>query len=537
MFSDGGKVVGMSGAGAGAGGSSPMVSHSTFTPGSIMRIELKHFMTHQHTVLVPSSGVNFILGANGSGKSSIVCAMCLGLGGTPSNMERGGDLKAFVMNGKDQATIKILLKGRHYDSGDWEITRTIVGREGRGSNRWSINGAERTNEEAQSFLRGALSINMDNFCMFLPQERVGNFSRMSPDELLLSTMHAANRELVDLHASVVRMEKNAGTEEKDLSRVSLELAEQEKRAASLSSSSEAVKNYQGLQTRQDLLNIRLPYATWRTKEAAKGAKEQELKEYASRQEELFQQTVGPKKAVQERENELKDALDEKDKAAQNAHGHQQAVESLATQLAGLERAISERHEGLKALEKGKAEKEAKIADKQRELEKAQGKLKAETDKVGERAALDKLEKDTRAQQHEADRSYRMASQKTRGLEERAKTLHEQREMCERQLRELESYVDSRVRVSSDSGHGEHCAAQLLPFYSLCFVFAPPLTSFSPPSFRLFLFPLCPSSVGARRRPHHSEQESLDQLRPHREGQGGGALQGHGAGPSRRPYQH
>ncbi len=45
-------------------------------------------MTHQNLEMVPSANVNFLLGANGSGKSSIVCALCLGLGGNPSDMER-----------------------------------------------------------------------------------------------------------------------------------------------------------------------------------------------------------------------------------------------------------------------------------------------------------------------------------------------------------------------------------------------------------------------------------------------------------------
>lgn len=80
-------------------------------------MELSNFMTHQHAVMYPSANVNFILGANGSGKSSLVCAMCLGLGGDVRDMERGKELKAYIMTGKDVATIKVRASAR------WRVPR------------------------------------------------------------------------------------------------------------------------------------------------------------------------------------------------------------------------------------------------------------------------------------------------------------------------------------------------------------------------------------------------------------------------------
>ena len=50
---------------------------------------------------------NFVVGINGSGKSSLVCALCLGLGGETSSMERSKDLGEFVKAGTDRATIEV----------------------------------------------------------------------------------------------------------------------------------------------------------------------------------------------------------------------------------------------------------------------------------------------------------------------------------------------------------------------------------------------------------------------------------------------
>jgi hypothetical protein len=169
------------------------VDHADFRPGSIKKLELTNFMTHAFVELRPSSAVNFVLGANGSGKSSLVCALCLGLGGDVRDMERGKELKAYIMTGKTEATIKVrrpspcaqltprrghrrrrrptalcgqgpfsppaasplpsiflaraqtLLTGRPADGGDWEVVRTL---KTSGSNSWRINGTDMAHDGA-----------------------------------------------------------------------------------------------------------------------------------------------------------------------------------------------------------------------------------------------------------------------------------------------------------------------------------------------------------------------------------------------------
>lgn len=240
------------------------VDHADYRPGAIKKLELTNFMTHTYVELRPSSAVNFVLGANGSGKSSLVCALCLGLGGDVRDMERGKELKAYIMTGKTEATIKVrgerparargaagrpaprrcalsrrracpaapaataapllararraqtLLTGRPGDGGDWEVVRTL---KTSGGNSWRINNTEVAHDgvstvhatshrllssphcsrahlhslpcslasrarpppcaraDALRFLREEMSIQMDNKCMFLPQERV-SFARL-----------------------------------------------------------------------------------------------------------------------------------------------------------------------------------------------------------------------------------------------------------------------------------------------------------------------------------------------------------------------
>lgn len=57
---------------------------NSFIPGSIVRIQLENFVTYDWVEFFPGAYLNMILGPNGTGKSSIACAICLGLNFPPS---------------------------------------------------------------------------------------------------------------------------------------------------------------------------------------------------------------------------------------------------------------------------------------------------------------------------------------------------------------------------------------------------------------------------------------------------------------------
>ncbi|KAF3815958.1 hypothetical protein GH733_016063, partial [Mirounga leonina] len=66
----------------------PLQSSRPFVEGSIVRIVMENFLTYDICEVSPGPHLNMIIGANGTGKSSIVCAICLGLAGKPAFMGR-----------------------------------------------------------------------------------------------------------------------------------------------------------------------------------------------------------------------------------------------------------------------------------------------------------------------------------------------------------------------------------------------------------------------------------------------------------------
>ena len=58
-------------------------SRKEYQPGSIVRVELKNFVTYTAVEFFPGPSLNMVIGPNGTGKSTLVCAICLGLGWGP----------------------------------------------------------------------------------------------------------------------------------------------------------------------------------------------------------------------------------------------------------------------------------------------------------------------------------------------------------------------------------------------------------------------------------------------------------------------
>ncbi|KAK1171782.1 structural maintenance of chromosomes protein 6 isoform X1 [Acipenser oxyrinchus oxyrinchus] len=85
--------------------------------GIIESISLKNFMCH--SLLGPfkfGSNVNFVVGNNGSGKSAVLTALIVGLGGKALATNRGSSLKGFVKEGQSSADVSITLRNRGPDA-------------------------------------------------------------------------------------------------------------------------------------------------------------------------------------------------------------------------------------------------------------------------------------------------------------------------------------------------------------------------------------------------------------------------------------
>ncbi|KAK1248146.1 hypothetical protein MKX08_006366 [Trichoderma sp. CBMAI-0020] len=84
--------------------------------GIIESITCFNFMCHERLHVELGPLINFIVGENGSGKSAVLTALTLCLGGKASDTNRGGSLKSFVKEGCEQGSLLVKIKNAGSDA-------------------------------------------------------------------------------------------------------------------------------------------------------------------------------------------------------------------------------------------------------------------------------------------------------------------------------------------------------------------------------------------------------------------------------------
>ncbi|KAK4884325.1 hypothetical protein RN001_000596 [Aquatica leii] len=173
--------------------------------GTIVRIVMKNFMCHSHLEVSFKHNINYIIGRNGSGKSAIMTALVVGLGGKASITNRGNSIKGFIKAGKNSASVEVTLsnKGpityRHEDYGN-EIT-IVRNFTTAGSSSYKIKSSTgevistQTSEIHQ--ICSNLNIQIDNPICLLNQDTSRNFlNTKDPHQKFLLFMRATRLEII-----------------------------------------------------------------------------------------------------------------------------------------------------------------------------------------------------------------------------------------------------------------------------------------------------------------------------------------------------
>ena len=153
--------------------------------GMIEEIRAENFMTYDNLYWTPSAGLNVIIGPNGTGKSSLSAAICIGLNGAASLTSRadGRDVSHFIKHGKNIMSTEITLK---WSSNRSKKIRRVTTSTGQGCrNKWYIDNQE-VNHKLVTEVCHQAGIYLDNLCQYLPQERVKKFAEQDSKQLLIN---------------------------------------------------------------------------------------------------------------------------------------------------------------------------------------------------------------------------------------------------------------------------------------------------------------------------------------------------------------
>lgn len=84
--------------------------------GILESIECINFMCHERLKVELGPLLNFVVGENGSGKSAVLTAITLCLGGKASSTNRGGSLKNFIKEGQEKSRLTVKIKNTGHDA-------------------------------------------------------------------------------------------------------------------------------------------------------------------------------------------------------------------------------------------------------------------------------------------------------------------------------------------------------------------------------------------------------------------------------------
>ncbi len=92
--------------------------------GVIEEVFCRNFMCHSKLRIKLGPLINFIIGHNGSGKSAVLTALTMCLGGKATSTNRGASLKSLIKEGTDNATLAVKIKNQ----GDGAYKTELYGR-------------------------------------------------------------------------------------------------------------------------------------------------------------------------------------------------------------------------------------------------------------------------------------------------------------------------------------------------------------------------------------------------------------------------
>ncbi|XP_034659399.1 structural maintenance of chromosomes protein 5 [Drosophila subobscura] len=151
--------------------------------GRIKSVYVKNFVSYKEVTYFPKLYLNVLTGPNGTGKSTVVSAIMIGLGADPQLLDRSASLADYIQSGETEATIVVTIYGRLRHT--TETFRRVISSDG--SSTFYVKDVKQPKKNFLSIV-ASYNLQVGNLCQFMPQDRVQDFSKMNPQELLANTI-------------------------------------------------------------------------------------------------------------------------------------------------------------------------------------------------------------------------------------------------------------------------------------------------------------------------------------------------------------
>ncbi|KJE96048.1 hypothetical protein CAOG_06422 [Capsaspora owczarzaki ATCC 30864] len=258
-------------------------SEDVYMTGSIVRVNMIDFVTYSRCEVFPGPHLNVVIGPNGTGKSTIICAIAIGLGADVKLLGRQESVRQYIRrhDGVKSATLEVELFNP--DGNNW-IIRRIIALSPSPESQFFLNNKSVTHKEIRELV-GKLNIDFNNRTQFLPQDRVVEFAKLSPEELLLTTERdvSDNETLYNQHMELCKLFKDRQDIEKRLEENSKEHLLLQRKNAELEQQVRQYEDREQYRTQIELIQKKRPWVEY---EAARSVFIQNKEQLTAAKEEL-----------------------------------------------------------------------------------------------------------------------------------------------------------------------------------------------------------------------------------------------------------
>ncbi len=361
----------------------------------IKRIELENWRSHERTVLEFSRGTNVLVGIIGSGKSSVMNAMCYALFGTfPDLQQRRLKLDDVIMNKPYQKKRARVLVAFEQDGKEYTVERVIEKGKGSVENFFRENGvliegpnSKRVTEKVSEVL--GISYELFSKAVYSEQNNL---------EYFLEIPRGQRRQKIDELLGITRLERARKNSSKAVRELKQRIEILEEEAARAPSEEEVARKREEvsaleraireLEDREAMLGKELRIAEKRLEEEERREKEHsrlsmELKREEGRALALKEKASGssrPEKEVREDLERVRREIE----TARDAEEKRKALEREASRLKGVISSLEEEAEEIKEEMQGLPDPE-RVKARAKDLEEALVKAKTERESALTRA--------------------------------------------------------------------------------------------------------------------------------------------------------
>ncbi|CAB4423620.1 unnamed protein product [Rhizophagus irregularis] len=412
-------------------------SQEEYQMGSIVRVNLKNFVTYDSVEFFPGPNLNMIIGPNGTGKSTIVCAIALGLGWNTSLLGRARDISDFVKHGQERASIEIELKSEN----PIVITRTIE--KSNNSSRWKINGKNATLRDVLAKVN-TLNIQVDNLCQFLPQDKVSEFAQLSPSELLVQTQKAVgDKEMTEWHERLIKLRDEEKTLLLTIKDDEDQVDNLEKRNAILERDVARYREREVILNRVKLYERAIPWARY---DVAKN-KYDDAKKKRSDIHTTYQNLVKENEPLNNKKSNLekicKDSYNEKKSCFERFSSKKRQLEETSTKLDKLSNDCEDIRENLTNMKKKEKQRENRIVEIQTEIARLEERISVKPPENDTSEIKSKID-DLSAHMHKIQIDGKDIQDRIEQLDDDSEKIKRQISRIDRNRKELEDIRERRL---------------------------------------------------------------------------------------------